>query len=167
VATSGKSPATSEPPSDRQGTALQCVEVLGQLAGLFDERRKQLAEAAGLTVQQWQMLEEVQHEHFMPTMFAEQRSSSAAAVSKILRQLTDKGLITAHVSERDARQRDYVVTSGGKELLTIVRALRQEAIDEVWLKLNSESLEQFLSVGGELVSRLNTLAAAGRPKQQE
>lgn len=147
--------------------ALQCVEVLGQLAGLFDERRKQLAEAAGLTVQQWQVLEEVQHEHFMPSLFAERRASSAAAVSKILRQLTDKGLITAHVSERDARQRDYIVTPVGQGILSQVRALRQEAIDEVWLKLTPEALEQFLSVGGELASRLNTLAATGRPKQQE
>jgi DNA-binding MarR family transcriptional regulator len=141
---------------------LRCVEVLGQLAGLFEERRRQLAETVGLTVQQWQVLEEITSEHFMPSMFAERRSSSAAAVSKILRQLTDKGIITAQISERDARQRDYMVTPLGKKLLTRVRRERQRAIDEVWLKLDERDLEQFNAVGGHLVQRLDAWAQSNR-----
>lgn len=142
--------------------ALACVAVLGRLAALFEERRRQLAETVGLTVQQWQVLEEVTSEHFMPSMFAQQRSSSAAAVSKILRQLTDKGIITAHVSDVDARQRDYVVTPEGKKLLARVRKERQRAIDEVWRKLSPADLKNFQAVGGTLADRLETWATKNR-----
>lgn len=146
----------------QQSRALKCVEVLGRLAALFEERRRQLAESVHLTVQQWEVLEQVQHEHFMPSLFAQKRASSAAAVSKILRQLTDKGLIIAHVSDKDARQRDYEVTRGGQELLALVREQRRHAIEEVWLKLSQKQLEQFLEVGDQLVSRLDSLAAQSR-----
>ena len=151
----------------KQRLALSCVEVLGRLAELFDERRRQLAEGARLTVQQWQALEEVQHEHFMPSMFAQRRASSAAAVSKILRQLTDKGLIVAHVSEKDARQRDYVVTAQGQAILSQVRDERQRAIDELWLQLSQEDLSNFYSVGTDLAERLEKVAAAGRSRKKE
>jgi DNA-binding MarR family transcriptional regulator len=151
--------------AEKQGQALQCVEVLGNLAALFEERRRQLAESVGLTVQQWEVLEQVQHEHFMPSLFAQKRASSAAAVSKILRQLTDKSLIIAHVSDKDARQRDYEVTKIGQELLGLVREQRRHAIDEVWLKLSHEQLDQFYEVGGELVSRLDSFAAQTRATQ--
>lgn len=159
--------STSQRGADKHGQAHQCVEVLGSLAALFEERRRQLAESVGLTVQQWEMLEQVQHEHFMPSLFAQKRASSAAAVSKILRQLTDKGLIIAHVSDKDARQRDYEVTSVGQEVLARVREQRRHAIDEVWLKLSHQQLEQFHKVGGELVSRLDSLAAQTRANQHK
>lgn len=153
----------SEPQgASKQPLALECVEVLGHLAALFDERRRQLAESVSLTVQQWEVLEQVQHEHFMPSLFAQKRASSAAAVSKILRQLTDKGLIVAHVSDKDARQREYQVTEAAKKLLTSVREQRRLAIENVWLKLSAEQLQNFSSVGGELVTRLDSLAATGR-----
>src|SRR5690606_17185496 len=133
---------------------------------LFEVRRRQLAETVGLTVQQWQVLEEVTSEHFMPSMFAEQRSSSAAAVSKILRQLTDKGIIVAHISDKDARQRDYTVTPFGKKLLAKVRKERQRAIDEVWLKLDKQQLMAFQTVGGSLSHRLEAWATENRSAQR-
>lgn len=153
--------------------ALDAVEVLGRLAGLFDERRRQLAESVGLTVVQWHALEQVQHEHFMPSLFAAERASSAAAVSKVLRQLSDKGLIVASLSERDGRQRAYSVTERGKQVLDEVRQQRQRAITEIWMKLQSDELEQFVGLGRKVAQRLDTWAsveaqpkAAGRLKSK-
>ena len=157
----GRAPCAKE----KETLALGCVEVLGMLAALFDERRRQLAEVAGLTVQQWQVLEELQSEHFMPSMFAQQRASSAAAVSKILRQLTDKGIIVAHVSGDDARKRDYEVTHLGKTLLAQVRRERKRAIDEVWLSLSDEELKRFHKAGGTIAERLRLWAETNRHSQ--
>lgn len=142
-------------PSREHGTlALEGVLVLGRLSALFAERRRQLGESVGLTDQQWQALEEVQTEHFMPSLFAKERASSAAAVSKILRQLTDKGLVTAHVSDVDARQRSYQVTARGRAVLDELREGRREAIREVWLSLEAERLENFVETGTLLADRL-------------
>ena len=142
----------------QQAVALGCVEVLGRLAGLFVERRRQLAESVGLTDQQWHALEEVQTEHFMPSLFARERASSAAAVSKILRQLTDKGLITGQVGAGDARHRSYQVTVRGHETLNTLRQGRQEAIRKVWLPLSATELNAFRSVGTKVAEQLETIA---------
>lgn len=146
----------------KESLALDCVEVLGRLAALFEERRRQLASGVELTVQQWQVLEEVTQEHFMPSMFAHKRASSAAAVSKILRQLTDKGIIVAHISEVDGRQRDYEVTPYGQKLLAKVRRERERAIAEVWLSLSREQLADFQSIGDSLAAKLQTWTEANR-----
>ena len=148
--------------TNKESLALDCVEVLGRLAALFEERRRQLASCAELTVQQWQVLEEVTQEHFMPSMFAHKRASSAAAVSKILRQLADKGIIVAHISEADGRQRDYEVTPLGQKLLEKVRRERQRAIAEVWLSLSREQLAGFQSIGDTLATKLQTWTEANR-----
>lgn len=160
-------PRSNSDGGHHEALALSCVETLGQLAALFDERRRQLADSVHLTVQQWQVLEEVQHEHFMPTMFAQQRASSAAAVSKILRQLTDKGLIFANVSASDARKRNYQVTKEGEQLLANVRVQRKQAIDQVWSKLTHEQLTQFAAVGQVIVDRLDRWADKRRPLQKK
>lgn len=146
----------------KESLALDCVTVLGRLAALFEERRRQLAESVGLTVQQWQVLEEVTHEHFMPSMFAHKRASSAAAVSKILRQLADKGIIVAHISEADGRQRDYEVTAAGQKLLGKVRKERERAIAEVWLSLSRQQLADFQSIGDTLAAKLQAWAETNR-----
>lgn len=149
---------TSPPREEHARSALSCVEVLGRLAAVFAERRRQLAESVGLTDQQWQALEQVETEHFMPSLFARERASSAAAVSKILRQLVDKKLVTAHVSEVDARQRSYVVTPQGRELLGTLRAERQSAIEEVWLPLEPADLEAFARIGAQVAGDLEDYA---------
>jgi DNA-binding MarR family transcriptional regulator len=145
-----------------EALTLSCVEVLGRLASVFAERRRQLGESVGLTDQQWQALEEVQTEHFMPSLFAKERSSSAAAVSKILRQLSDKGLITAHVSDVDARQRSYHVTPKGRGILDTLREGRREAIRDVWLELSEDELVSFSGVGGKVADRLEAFAQKKR-----
>lgn len=137
---------------------LSAVEVISRLAGLFSLRRRQLAERAGLTVQQWQALESVQREHFMPSLFAAERDSSPAAVSKILRQLSDKGLIEAELSRVDGRQRHYRVTSTGKACLDGLRTERQLAIERVWMQLSEQELAQFEAVGRKLATLLEDFA---------
>ncbi|HSC86089.1 MAG TPA: MarR family winged helix-turn-helix transcriptional regulator [Polyangiaceae bacterium] len=148
-------------PESPEGRALQAIEVLGRLAAVFTERRRQLAESVGLTDQQWQALEEIQSEHFMPSLFARERKSSAAAVSKILRQLTDKGLITSSVRGDDGRKREYEITGPGLRALGTLRAERQRAIEHVWLSLSPAHLTDWTTVGSELAERLETYAARG------
>lgn len=158
--------STARQSTARHDSALACVEVLGRLAAAFAERRRQLAESVGLTDQQWQALEQVETEHFMPSLFARERASSAAAVSKILRQLTDKGLVTAHVGEVDARQRSYVVTPKGRDVLGTLRQERQEAIERVWLPLGKEELDAFQELGRKISERLEHHAQQHRPAQR-
>jgi len=134
------------------------VECLGRLAALFAQRRRQLAEGVGLTDQQWQVFEEVQREHFMPSLFAARRDSTPAAVSKILRQLVDKGLIVAEVAEHDARQRNYVVTASGQEIIRELRRQRERAIEEVWMQFESEDLHGFVEFASTLGARLEAIA---------
>lgn len=162
---SSSQPLTKAPTKGRnkQALALDCIGTLGRLAALFVERRKQLAEGVGLTDQQWQVLEEVQDEHFMPSLFAQRRESSAAAVSKILRQLNDKGLITASVSNKDARQRQYTVTKKGTRVIETLREERQRAIERVWLELSSKDLATFADLGGSIADRLERIASGPIP----
>src|SRR3954466_8749267 len=123
---------------------------LQRLSDLFCERREQLAREAGLTVQQWCVLEKISEEHFMPSMFARHRDSSAAAVSKVIRQLIDKGVIQVGVQEHDGRQRRYTLTAEGESIVERLRDSRQRAIDAIWRALDSSELEQFTSFSEQL-----------------
>lgn len=154
-------------PGSKRESALACIKVLGTLAGLFDERRKQLAESVGLSVQQWSMLEVIQTEHFMPSLFAQEQDRSPAAVSKILRQLSNKELITASVSSVDGRQRNYVVTAKGNATLSALRAKREEAIEQVWLDLSHTELDQFETLGERIAGKLRIIAHRGATKESE
>ena len=135
------------------------IECLGKLAGLYGERREQLAESVGLTEQQWGVLEEIATEHFMPSLFARRRASSAAAVSKILRQLTDKGLIVGAVGKDDARQRTFSLTQRGKRVMEKLRESRRDAIRDVWLPLDRDAVRAFTTFGKELIERLERYAS--------
>lgn len=135
--------------------AIACLQ---QLSDLFQERRHQLAGSVGLTEQQWAVLEEISHEHFMPSLFAKQRSSSAAAVSKILRQLLDKHVVAVRLNQADGRQRQYVLTASGKRKLEQLRAERALAIETVWQSFSRKDLEAFTRFGGQLTERLERYA---------
>ena len=141
------------------------IECLGRLAGLYQERREQLAESVMLTDQQWGVLEEIATEHFMPSLFARRRDSSPAAVSKILRQVVDKGLVVATIAKGDARQRNYALTPKGRRTLDRLRESREAAIREVWLTLDGEGMRAFTSFGTELIERLERYAEADRRKE--
>lgn len=131
------------------------IDCLRQLTELFEDRRAQLASDAGVTEHQWRVLEEISTENFMPSMFARRRESSAAAVSKTLRQLLDKGLVSVAVSLEDGRQRDYGLTAKGRRVLEQLAEKREEAIRSVWADVDSRELETFTRFGQDLIVRLN------------
>jgi DNA-binding MarR family transcriptional regulator len=144
------------------------IECLARLSELYQKRREQLAADVGLTDAEWGVLEEIATEHFMPSLFARRRESSAAAVSKILRQVGDKGLVVATISKADARQRNYALTAKGKKLMERLRAGREAAIRDVWLTLDGSRMREFTDFGNELIGRLERYAAnAGSPGQGE
>jgi DNA-binding MarR family transcriptional regulator len=130
------------------------VDCLGRLTEVFRQRRQQLATSVGLTEQQWSVLDEIEQADFMPSMFARRRDSSAAAVSKILRQLQDKELVVVSLSSSDGRQRNYELSARGKRTLERLRELRQHAISEVWLGFDGDQLLGFTRFGNELIERL-------------
>jgi len=160
---------TSNAPAHPAATvteAHEAIECLGRLAALYGERRAQLARSVGLTDQQWGVLEEIATEHFMPSLFARRRESSAAAVSKILRQLVDKGLVVAAIGKDDARQRTFSLTARGKRVLERLRERRQEAIRDVWLPMDRDALRSFTAFGTELIGRLEAYANAPEKEQE-
>lgn len=140
-------------------TIHESIAQLQKLADLFQQRRQQLAKRAALTEQQWRVLEEISTEHFIPSLFARSRESSAAAVSKTLRQLLDKELVHVSVSEADGRQRQYELTPKGQRAIDRLRKERQRAIEAIWSDLSAEELRRFNRIGGELIARIERYAA--------
>lgn len=150
---------SARPASATTADAHAAIEVLGRLSELYRERREQLAASVGLTDQQWGVLEEIATAHFMPSLFARRRESSAAAVSKILRQVMDKGFVVASIGKDDARQRTYCLTTKGKRVMDTLRKSREAAIREVWLPLPGSGVRAFAELGSELIVRLERYAA--------
>jgi DNA-binding MarR family transcriptional regulator len=149
------------PPTD---DILAAIASLQRLADLFRLRRAQLAGEAGLTEAQWGVVEEIATEHFMPSMFARGREQSAPAVSRIIRQLLQKGLIAVSVSAADGRQRNYVLTPKGRRVLDGLRDSRRQAIDAVWADLDPRDLKAFARFGATLIERLEAYAGADRAR---
>jgi DNA-binding MarR family transcriptional regulator len=130
------------------------VACLGRLTEVFRQRRLELAAGVGLTEQQWSVLDEIEQADFMPSMFARRRDSSAAAVSKILRQLQDKELVVVSLSSSDGRQRNYELSPLGRRTLERLREQRQHAISQVWLEFPADEVVAFTRFGNELIERL-------------
>lgn len=144
------------------------IAQLQRLADLFQQRRQQLARRAGLSEQQWRVLEEISTEHFIPSLFARSRESSAAAVSKVLRLLLDKELVRVSVSAADGRQRQYELSPKGQRTLERLRRDRQRAIETIWSDLPAEDLRCFNRLGAELIARIERYAdeAKARPRRR-
>ena len=130
------------------------IDCLGRLSAAFGDRREQLAQSVGLTDHKWGVLEEISTEHFMPSMFARQRDSTPAAVSKTLRQLIDKGLVEVKLNKSDGRQRDYQLTRRGKRTMDELRDARARAIEQIWQKLDRDEVRNFTSFGNKLAQAL-------------
>lgn len=139
-------------------TISEAIESLQRLSEVFVLRREQLAHSVGLTDAQWRVIEEISNEHFMPSMFARRRECSSAAISKILRQLLDRRLIRVAIGKRDARQREYSLTSTGSRIIERLRRERARAIDAVWRDLAASDLKRFAVFSGELAERLEAYA---------
>jgi DNA-binding MarR family transcriptional regulator len=144
-------------------TIHQSIAQLQRLAELFQQRRQQLARRAGLSEQQWRVLEEISTEHFIPSLFARSRESSAAAVSKVLRLLLDKELVRVSVSESDGRQRTYELSAKGQRTLERLRRDRQHAIGTIWSDLPVDELRRFNQLGAELIARIERYASQEEP----
>jgi DNA-binding MarR family transcriptional regulator len=143
----------------RQAQAHEAIAALQRLTDLFRLRRAQLARGALLSEQQWQVLEEVASEEFMPSMFARGREQSPAAVSRVIRQLLDRKLIAPAVARgSDRRHRSYALTPLGKRTLDDLHARRGEAVEAVWLHLDPRALSTFAKVSSELAARLDAYA---------
>src|SRR5690606_25769251 len=99
----------------------------------------------------------------MPSMFARSRESSPAAVSKTLRQLSEKGLVEFSVESEDGRRRSYQLTAKGRRVMSQLRARREEAIERVWSRLEPKSLESFIHFSERLSSGLGELLEQEQP----
>jgi DNA-binding MarR family transcriptional regulator len=136
----------------------EALSALQRLADAFAQRRGQLAEAAGLSEAQWRVLEPIAAEDFMPSLFARRRAQSPAAVSKVIRQLSDMGLIEVEIAEGDARQRRYSLTGKGRAAMETVRADRERALDRIWSDFEPGPLARFAEFATELAERMEAHA---------
>lgn len=139
------------------------ITALQRLTELFGARRVALARRVGLTEQQWRVLEEISTEHFMPSMFAKSQDRTAAAVSKILRQLLDKGLVVTSVSEADGRQRNYELSDAGERTMAELHLHRQAAIDEVWMSFGDDALRQFAATANLIGDAIENFTSRPEP----
>src|SRR5262245_31058095 len=140
-------------------TIHQSIAQVQRLAELFQQRRQQLARSVGLSEQQWRVLEEISTERFIPSLFARSRESSAAAVSKVLRQLLDRELVRVSVSQADGRQRQYELSAKGQRTLERLSRERQRAIDAIWSDLPADELRRFNRLSAEIIARIERYAA--------
>ncbi len=138
----------------------RAIEGLQRLAELFAERRRQLAREAGVTEGEWQLLEEIAGERFMPSLFARRCSKSPAAVSRTLRQLKARGCVHSTIDASDARQRAYRLTPEGRRVLGRLRSARVRAIAAIWSPLPAAELERFGRFAAQLAERLEGYAGA-------
>ena len=130
------------------------IEQLQTLTHLFLKKRAALAKQVGLTEAQWRVLEEIQQVDFMPSMFAAKREYSKAAVSKLLRQLQEKKLIRLISDASDGRIRKYALTGSGEAALKALRLIREQAIEEIWVPLDSELLKKTIAFNQTLIDKL-------------
>lgn len=137
---------------------LDAIAALKRVAELFSERRLQLARESGITETQWQVLEEVDEESFMPSIFARRRSCTPAAVSRTLRQLLERDLVRASIGESDGRQRVYRLTPRGRRALEKLTARRQQAIESIWSPMRRTDLRSFTRLANDLANRLQDYA---------
>jgi DNA-binding MarR family transcriptional regulator len=151
---------------DAYAESLSAIAYLQQLTQLFQARREQLAAAVGITEHQWAVLEQTTSEQFMPSMFARSQQSSAAAVSKTLRQLIEKGLVSAVIDKKDGRQRRYDLTTKGRRVMDRLRESREAAVRDIWMKFEPARLRAFSGFARELCSKLERYSRRADKKRQ-
>ena len=143
------------------------LEALQRVSEAFSRRRAQLARGAGLTEAQWRVLEQIAAEDFMPSLFARRQEQTPAAVSKLIRQLLDRGLVEVSISSGDARQRRYAPSAAGRQAMEIVRKDRQRAVDRIWSELDARALADFAAFAGDLAERMEHYEKAERRRKSE
>ena len=143
------------------------LAALQRVSDAFARRRSQLARGAGLTEAQWRVLEEIAAEDFMPSLFARRQEQTPAAISKLIRQLLDRGLVEVSISAGDARQRDYALTARGRQTMELVRQDRQRAVDRVWSGLDARALRTFARFAAGLAERMEAHEQAEKRRKSE
>ena len=143
------------------------LEALQRVSDAFARRRGQLARGADLTEAQWRVLEQIAAEDFMPSLFARRQEQTPAAISKLIRQLLDRGLVEVSISAGDARQRDYALTARGRQTMELVRQDRQRAVDRVWSGLDPRALRTFTRFALELAGRMEVHEQAEKRRKGE
>jgi DNA-binding MarR family transcriptional regulator len=149
----------------RRDPIFRAIEAMTALAEIFERRREVLARDAGITIEQWRVLEEISTKHFIPSMFAKSRDSSAAAVSKILRQLLDTGLVSAAIGSSDRRNRHYKLTAKGIRTLGDLRSAREKAIEAIWTAFSRDELAAFSKFAATLSNRIESYSRAKTPRR--
>lgn len=145
----------------------EALEALQRVSDAFARRRAQLARGAGLTEAQWRVLEQIAAEDFMPSLFARRQEQTPAAVSKLIRQLLDRGLVEVSISSGDARQRDYALSAKGKQTMEVVRQDRQRAVERIWTGLDARALTVFAAFAGDLAERMELHEKAEKRRKDE
>lgn len=140
----------------------RAILALGRLTESFSERRVQLARGVGLSEQQWRLLEEIETQEFLPSLFARRRARTPASVSKVLRQLLDQELVSVSVSSVDARRRSYALTGRGRRALRRLRTSRELALDRIWRGLNARDVARFADFSEKLADRLEAYARSSK-----
>jgi DNA-binding MarR family transcriptional regulator len=146
-------------PAEKTRRIHEAIAQLAMLVDVFERRREMLAAEAGITVEQWRVLEEIGSRRFMPSMFARRRESSAAAVSRILRQLLEAGLVSVAISKSDGRNREYRLTASGTRALAELKHSREAAIESVWMTLGASEIETFSEFAKKLVQSIEVYSA--------
>jgi DNA-binding MarR family transcriptional regulator len=149
----------AKPSGEKTRRIHEAIEQLAMLVDVFERRREMLASEAGITVEQWRVLEEIGSRRFMPSMFARRRESSAAAVSRILRQLLEAGLVSVAISKSDGRNREYRLTPTGARALADLKQSREAAIESVWMSLGASEIEAFSEFAKKLVRSIEEYSA--------
>ncbi len=137
-----------------QSALFASIEGLQRLADLFELRRRQLARGAGLSDEQWRVLDGIAREDFIPSLFARRCDRHPAAVSRTLRELLERGLVVVSISPGDARQREYELSLRGRRLLKGLRERREHAIQAVWKGFDRRQLREFSRFSAQLADRL-------------
>jgi DNA-binding MarR family transcriptional regulator len=145
--------------SARREATFGAIEALLRLSELVERRRRQLARDAGLSDAQWQVLEQVATEHFLPSLFARARETAPAAVSRTLRQLQERGLIRVSIAAGDRRQREYRLTARGRQVTDRLREAREDALAAVWDALPPGDIARFARFARRLADRMEAHAA--------
>lgn len=148
-------------PGARTRRIHQAIEQLANLVEVFERRRDTLAAEAGVTVEQWRVMEEIGSRRFMPSMFARRRESSAAAVSRILRQLLDANLVSVAISQNDGRNREYRLTPAGERVLAALKRSREAAIESVWMMQDASEIGAFTEFAKKLVGAIEQYSRRG------
>jgi DNA-binding MarR family transcriptional regulator len=143
------------------------LEALQRLSDAFARRRLQLARGADLTEAQWRVLEQIAAEDFMPSLFARRQEQTPAAVSKVIRQLLDRGLVEVSISPGDARQRRYALSARGQQTMEIVRQDRKRAVERVWSGIDARALDGFARFAGDLAERMESHEQAEKRRKSE